>query len=475
MPANFLHGVETIEVEKGARPVRVVKSATILLVGTAPRGKPGELTLCLSERDAAAFGRGHAGFTIPQALAAIYDQGAGTVLVLNVLDSSLHKSAVENENVSFDSSGRARLRHPAVMGLELKSLDGGRNYVAGVDYQLDADSGELSRLKAGAIASLATVRANYSYADPAKVTAADIIGGVDAAGRRTGLKAAKDAFSAFGFLAKLVIAPAYCTQASVAAEMVAVAEQTGAFALIDAPIGVSVQQALQGRGPGGAINFNVGSERAILCYPHLKVWDDQTNAPRLEPFSQRLAGVIARKDLDKGYWWSPSNTGIQGVIGIERPLTALLDDANAEVNLLNEAGIVTVFNAFGSGWEVWGNRSAAWPVLSHIRNFIPVRRTADIINESLRYFSKQYMDRPLDQPLIDSLVGSINAFFRKLIGDGAILGGHCWFDPARNVKEELAAGHLLLQYKFTPPPPMERLSLEAEISDEYLLNLKGER
>ena len=36
MPANFLHGVETIEIKKGARPIRTVKTAVIGLVGTAP-------------------------------------------------------------------------------------------------------------------------------------------------------------------------------------------------------------------------------------------------------------------------------------------------------------------------------------------------------------------------------------------------------------------------------------------------------
>ena len=34
---------------------------------------------------------------------------------------------------------------------------------------------------------------------------------------------------------------------------------------------------------------------------------------------------------------------------------------------------------------------------------------------------------------------------------------------------ELAAGHLLLSYKYTPPPPLERLTFETEITSEYLL------
>ena len=81
MAANYLHGVETIEVERGPRPVRTVKSAVIGLIGTAPIGAVNAATLTLSEKDAATFGSQLPGFTIPQALDAIYDHGAGTVIV----------------------------------------------------------------------------------------------------------------------------------------------------------------------------------------------------------------------------------------------------------------------------------------------------------------------------------------------------------------------------------------------------------
>ena len=50
MAANYLHGVETIEVEKGKRPVRTVKSAVIGLIGTAPIGAVNVATLTLSEK-----------------------------------------------------------------------------------------------------------------------------------------------------------------------------------------------------------------------------------------------------------------------------------------------------------------------------------------------------------------------------------------------------------------------------------------
>lgn len=473
MPANNLHGVETIEVEKGSRPVRAVKSAVIGLIGTAPAGGVNVLTQCLSDRDFAAFGAPFPGFTIPQALDAISDHGAGTVLVINVLDPAIHSSAVDGEAVAFDRvTGRASLARPVVSRLVLKPDNNGEPYVEGVDYALDAQTGVLTNL-GKSIAAGAGVTAAYHYADPTKVTPADIIGAVNAAGNRTGMKLLNDSFNLFGYFAKILIAPVFCTQNSVAVELIALAEKLGAVAYIDAPVGTTFAQVLSGRGPLGTINFNTSSDRVRLCYPHVKVYDTVTKSERLEPLSQRAAGLRAKVDLKQGFWWSSSNQEIMGITGVERPLSAMIDDPQSEVNLLNEQGITTVFSSYGSGLRLWGNRMAAWPTVTHMRNFENVRRTGDMLNESLRYFSQQYMDMPITPALIDALTESVNAYGRKLIGDGALLGFSCWYDEARNSKEELALGHLLLNYKYTPPPPMERLTFETEITSEYLANLNS--
>ncbi|MBJ3556411.1 phage tail sheath family protein, partial [Salmonella enterica subsp. enterica serovar Indiana] len=316
---------------------------------------------------------------------------------------------------------------------------------------------------------------NYTYADPTKVTAADIIGAVNTAGDRTGMKLLQDTWNQFGFYAKILIAPVFCTQNSVAVKLIAQAEALGAITYIDAPIGTTFQQVLAGRGPQGAINFNTSSDRARLCYPHVKVYDSATDSEVLEPLSSRAAGLRAKVDLEKGFWWSNSNQEIQGITGVERSLSAMIDDPQSEVNQLNENGITTIFNSYGSGLRLWGNRTAAWPTVTHMRNFENVRRTGDVINESIRYFSQQYMDMPINQALIDALTESVNTWGRKLIADGALLGFECWYDPARNEQTELAAGHLLLSYKFTPPPPLERLTFETEITSEYLVSLESNR
>ena len=442
MAANYLHGVETIEIETGPRPVKAVKSAVIALIGTAPCGPVNKPTLCLSESDAAQFGSTQANFTIPQALKAIYDHGAGTVVVINVLDPAKHGSNISNESITFDANNQAKLAHRNVRNVVLKPSSSNSSTFNTAAFSVDEQTGIITRTGAD-IPPGAKVCAYYSWCDPTKVTAADIIGAVNTAGDRTGMKLLQDTYNLYGFYAKILLAPVFCTQKSVTTELIAQAEKLGAITYIDAPIGTTFQQVLAGRGSQGAINFNTSSDRARLCYPHVKVYDGITNQE------------------------------IQGITGIERSLSAMIDDPQSEVNQLNENGITTIFNSYGSGLRLWGNRTAAWPTVTHMRNFENVRRTGDVINESIRYFSQQYIDMPINQALIDALTESVNTWGRKLIADGALLGFECWYDPARNSPTELSAGHLLLSYKFTPPPPLERLTFETEITSEYLVSLES--
>ncbi|HYH17501.1 MAG TPA: phage tail sheath subtilisin-like domain-containing protein [Azospirillum sp.] len=484
MPANFLHGVETVEVTKGARPVRAVKTAVIGLVGTAPvhhldaaDRRVNEPFLVLSDRDAGRLaGPALSGYTIPQALDAIFDQGRGTVIVINVFDPATHKTAVPTEAVTLGADGTARLAHGDIIAAVVKSQDGATTHAAGTDYTLDPVTGTLARVADGAIAAGATLRVDYDRADPSKVTASDVIGGVDVAGRRLGMQGFLNSYNLFGMFPKILIAPVYCTQQSVAVELevLAAPSKCRGIALVDAPIGTTRDQAITGRGPSGAINFGFSSERVVLCYPHLKVHDAATDSVRLEPYSQRLAGVIAATDDEFGYWYSPSNKVIKGIVGAERDLSAMINDPTSDVNLLNEVGIVTLFNSFGTGLRTWGNRSSAWPASTAQGNFIQTRRTADMVHESLEYAMLQFIDLPINDALIEGIVETGNAFIRTLIGRGALtIGSRCEFNKDKNPATELAAGHLTFDLIFCPPPPAERITFESFIDVQLLANLGG--
>ena len=400
MAANFLHGVETIEINDGPRPVRLVKSSVIGLIGTAGDGPVNQNVLVTKYADIAQFGTLG---TIARELKRIFEQRPTVVMVRNV----------------FDYTGAGNIN---------------------------------------------------------AVGAAAIIGGVDpVSGARTGMYGWRDAYAQFGFTPKILIAPGFSSLSSVTANLAVQAEALRAVAFVDAPVGVTPTQAIAGRGPAGAINFNTSSDRIGLCYPHVSYFDTVADATVTGPLSTVVAGAWSRRDQDQGYWWSGSNLELAGVTGVERPIEFALGDANCEANLLNEAGIITVANSFGTGIRAWGNRSAAWPTVSHQKNFLNVRRTADIIAESLELATLQFIDQPLDNARIDDILETCRRFLRHQVANGAIADGNVWLDKDLNTAETLSSGHLLPSYDFAPYSPLERVSYQARINTDYLRQLLAQR
>lgn len=472
MPANFLHGVETIKVPNGRRQVRLVKTAVTGLVGLSPIGAVNTPILVASDKDAAQFGTDiGGGFTIASALDANFDQGrpsSGVVIVVNVLDPAVHQSPIIGESVSFGTNGKAKTAKPALQNLTLKSADGTITYVANTDYTVDLLTGTITKVSA-AIGD--TAKADYVYADPSLITHADIIGSVTTTGKRLGMQSWLDSFTLFGFFPKRLIAPGYSPLVSVSAELEVLANRLRARAYIDAPIGTTRAEAIAGRGPAGTINFNTSAGRVRLCYPHVKVYDKSTDSERLEPLSQRLAGLGNAVDIEKGYWWSLSNQNIAGITGTEITLSAMINDPNCDVNLLNEVGITTVFNSFGTGLRAWGNRMANYPAETIPETFESVLAVDDVVAESIEYFSLQFQDQPGSRAWRDAVCESVNAFIRKLVADGALVDGKCWFPEEDNTVEEMAAGHYVFARDLMPPTPAERITHKTAINIDYLRKL----
>jgi uncharacterized protein len=234
--------------------------------------------------------------------------------------------------------------------------------------------------------------------------------------------------------------------------------------------------------------FGTGSSRAVLCYPQETFYDTGlvptgvtlngvapvpavANQNAVGPYSQWVAGAIAYQDLQNGYWWSPSNTTVNGILGPDVTLYASLLDAASDVNNLNASGIVTVFNAFGTGLRVWGNRTAGYPTITTPDNFISIRRTMDVIEESIELAMLQFMDQPITNALITAILASVNAFLRSLIQRGALVAGAATFNTAENPPSQIAAGQLVFDIDVMPPPPAERLTFNVYIDSTLLSQL----
>ena len=591
MSANYLHGVETIEVKTGVRPVQVVKSSVIALVGIAPQGPTNEPTLVLSERDAAQFGDKVPGFNIPKALSAIFAQGPATVVVVNTFDKLNNTQQVYNEAVTITNSKGTIADAPAsdlvitnaptvsgetkatgTVTVSAVGTDGITTYIYGIDpyfgyfilaaytkvsgddtatkvataiatainagtaqsgytatssgatvtvtargglgtamngqpfyvyaptgglttttvafsggvagsavvtaYTKDVDYsvdtlGKITILSGSAIAEGSTVRVSYKKLDAGTVTSAQISGTINSTtGAYTGIKCFDLLYNTFGFTPKILIAPGYSQLAAVSAELLVSANKHRGIALLDAPIGTTVAQAIAGRGPAGNIGgFNTSSKRAYLMYPHVKVYDLASDANELQPLSQFAAGVMANTDLVDGYWFSPSNREVLGIVGVERSITGGINNASSEANLLNEKGITTIQSAYGTGLRLWGNRSAAFPTSTAPDNFIAVRRTADILQESIEFAMLDFIDQPINNAVIDAICETVNQFIRTLIGRGALIDGNCSFSRAKNPDVEIAAGHLTFDLNFMPPTPAERITFDSFIDISLLKSL----
>jgi len=473
---TFLHGPEIIEKTSGSRPIRTVRSAVIGLVGTAPMWAVAEADRTLntpvvirSDRDAEKyFGPASAaGYTIPAAIRAAQAQGAATIIVVNVLDLATHKAAVVAAEFVLPASDIVQLPDVGVQSVVVKDSTGATTYDVDVDYTLNSVKGTVTRLAAGDIDAGATIKINYDRPDPTAVTGAEVIGTVEA-GVRSGAQAWLDASALLGFAPKILIAPGYASVATVATALTTLATTLRAIALIDAAAGTTVANAIAYRGTVGQA-LATASDRVVLCYPHVKT-SDGAGGIATEPLSQWLAGLIAATDETEGFWVSPSNQELRGLVGLERPLTSD-GGTTSEINALNEQGITTLAARFGGGIRAWGNRSAAFPAAATPNTFFPVRRVADLISDSLEMELLNFIDRPITPALIDAITNSVNAYIRTLVGRGALIDGRCTYDPAKNADSELALGHLCFDLGFMPPPPAERITFETTIDTTLLRGL----
>lgn len=464
--ANF-HGIETIRKVIGGNTVTIVKSAVIMLIGIAPKGDTNTLKLVLNDTDASQFGRELDNFDIPQALSALLKNGAAPIIVNNVYSTGTNNLAVAAESKVVTNRKIKTTYHPTT-AVVITDSTAATTYVKDTDYSID-DFGNVTILSS-AIANGATLKASYSRFDATTFTSTQIIGGVSG-DVRTGLSLFDECKVQFGFSGRILIAPNFSSLAAVATAMVTYVDQPKrrAIALIDAPAGTSKATALAGRGSAGTINFKTQSKRAYLLFPNVKDYynsaayaDANGNASvRNSPIAAYAAGVISATDNTEGYHYSPSNHLIPGVIGTTISITDDINDPNSDAAILNGAGIATVSTADGS--KLWGNRNASFPINSSIDSFLSVVRTADIIEEAIETATKPFIDKPINQALIDDIRETINSFFRALIGRGVIIDGVCTFDRAKNPDTEMAAGRLQFDYNFLPPPPAEQITYNSFI------------
>lgn len=291
-------------------------------------------------------------------------------------------------------------------------------------------------------------------------TTANVIGAVDGStGDYTGCKALLGAESKLGVVPRILVAPGFTHQRAsgangVVSELVGIAEKLRAVVIADGP-NTTDEAAKTYAG-------DFGSPRVYVVDPWVLKLDEK-GEPKPQPASPCVAGLIAKSDNDRGFWWSPSNQNINGIVGTVRPVDFTLGDNTCRANLLNEGKVATIIRQ--DGYRLWGNRSLSsdpkWM-------FLCVRRTADMINESLLRAHLWAVDRGITKTYLEDVVAGVEAYLRNLTAKGAIIGGSCWADPELNTPDQIQLGRVYIDFDFTPVYPAERVTFRSHLTNEYL-------
>jgi phage tail sheath protein FI len=230
----------------------------------------------------------------------------------------------------------------------------------------------------------------------------------------------------------------------VAAEIAAMCNRYRACAVVSGPNTTAAD----------AVNYRLDfdNDRLMILDPFCKFTKD--GAPVSMPADAAVMGLQARIDYEEGFWYSPSNHVIEGVLGTHRPIEHSLGDRSVESQYLNANHVSTIVRSPQGGWKLFGNRVAKSDPL-HV--FWSVRRAHDIIIESIELASEPYLDKPFSKQHLVDIAETVNRALRRWTALGATLGGRVWFDPSLNTAESMSSGLLYIHYDGEAPAPMEHL------------------
>ncbi len=203
------------------------------------------------------------------------------------------------------------------------------------------------------------------------------------------------------------------------------------------------------------IRTKVIKKNSAVFYPQLK-FGDRGLIKSIGP-SGAIAGLMARIDSNRGVWKAPAGTEaeLRGLLGLE---VKLVDGENG---VLNKLGVNSI-RSFPNGFVSWGARTlegsddfgSEW-------KYIPIRRLALFLEESLFRGTKWIVFEPNDEPLWAKIRLNLTAFMLGLFRQGAFQGStpdQAFFvkcDAETTTQNDRNLGIVNIQVGFAPLKPAE--------------------
>ena len=202
------------------------------------------------------------------------------------------------------------------------------------------------------------------------------------------------------------------------------------------------------------------ARNCAVYFPRIKKIDQETGGSA-EVFAAcgAVAGIYATKDLNRGVWKAPAGVtaGIGGIAGLELNLT------DAQNGMLNPLGINCLRSFPVYGPVVWGARTLRGAdVLTDDYKYVPVRRLALYLEESLYRGTTFAVFEPNDETLWSRLRLGIAAFMENLERLGAFYGFQVTCDRTTTTPDEIQHGIVNILVAFAPVKPAEFIILQIQ-------------
>lgn len=208
----------------------------------------------------------------------------------------------------------------------------------------------------------------------------------------------------------------------------------------------------------GAVGNN-SAINAMVYFPRLRQ-PDPLSENRLADFAPcgAVAGIMARTDVQRGVWKAPAGlaASFSGVQGFTYTMT------DGQNGTLNPDGLNCLRSFPVAGHLVWGARTLAGAdLLASEWKYIPVRRLALYIEESLFRGTQWVVFEPNDEPLWAQIRLNVGSFMQDLFRQGAFQGSNprdAYFvkcDRETTTQSDINRGVVNILVGFAPLKPAE--------------------
>ena len=458
--------------------------SAIVYVGTAPVhltaggaanvNKPVMINNMAEARKYFGYSDDWAKYTLCEAMHVHFEyKGVGPLVLINVLDTAVHKAAEKTDVNLTPENGRITIANAESIIIDSVVVP---DKTKGKDYTIAYDQKKktmvLTELTTGALGTTA-VSITYDTVDATQVDAEDVIGSTDGEGLNTGLYAIKNVYQATGYIPSYLVVPGFSEIPEVHAAMYEVSQKINghwdAYMMTDIPLVVdestlTLSTANTWKQANGYNKVNETPSFPVVKGTDGNIYHFSTlRAANLQELLLENDGIPYR---------SPSNTECSIIenLYLGANVTGRVFDDEIINEKLNKHGIASAAYV-GGRWALWGAHCGDYNYVDgdEINVAETNRMMLYYISNDFQHRRMRDVDKPMTTNDIKAIVAEEQARLDALVKIGALTYGEVQLDASEDAKSDMMMGDFQFAFRVTTTPLAKSLTANVYwTSDGYV-------